>query len=580
MRLKPTEPPFGLGLRLACRLKLQSSLRLAANLGLTATDMLNGRGSKRLCNAAGFSEDKWPGGELAPDVKTRTVWVRGHALLLDDWCPTFRRWCPACLLDDRTRALQNGEPIESAAWWRPEWAVRSYLNCSHHACALIERCYGCSAPQRWHGPAVDRCHCGAILATDETIPASVASWETFVSDRLAGDESRALLGCDPLRELLPAVERLGTSLLQPWSLSRPRADDVTRATAREAAMTAISNWPASFRRRLDEVAAGTGTDLRPRGLIGAYGWIHSEWATFPPRTELDRQVRREVREHAIQSGFVAAGEPLYDFRGGGTIHMTTAAGRLAIGYKRARQLVADAGALPSGTRRGVAFPLDPVQIEEIASQEKRTICFSLKHEQADLGVGRQQARRLRATFGSTGPGWVLRLIESCAAGCSTSVLVSGARPLPNACQAVGVPLELACAALIKGEIKACSVDPDRAGLGGIAVQTSDLRALSTRPVSIERAARRLGIHHEAVRWLVRHHHLRRHEVVGITPGAIDAFAATFATATELARDAQMSTRALSSYLEARGCRPAFGPPSCRQVIYWREGASRALSGAQ
>lgn len=567
-----------MAMRLAARQGLSSLRELAPLAGTTAEDILAGRSAETLAELAGFSRTKASYVAISIEPASRTAKIGAEPVFINDFSLAWRRWCSPCLREDMALARQSGEPESTAAWSRPEWDLQSVAACPRHLRKLSDACPACARAQDWLGPAIDRCQCGAYLAEEDGPPVSAmdVEWEKFVVGRLAGNRGPRLLAPDPIRTLVSSVERLGFAANLPWTLSRQRACTDERIAARRAGMATLADWPRAFHAALSRVCIGMGGDERPRGLIGGYGWIYGEWAYLPPVTRIDAEVRAELRGHAVRHAIVAQREPVFGRPQGHTISMTAAARVCGMGYSRARQLLDAEGVIPAGVRRGVEFPLCPNAVAAvITSRPARGL---LTDAAADLGVGRTQARRLRTRFDTGRADWsrdLLSRLRHCAVPGGTAQ--PHLRPLPDACRTTGVRLEEACGFVLQNALLVRAESTDRSGLHALMVDPSRLRSLGRNHMGVERTAKRIGIHHEAMRWLINAGEVRRTER-GVCPASLDAFDARYLAAGRLAAHYAVSHRMLGRILKSAGVLPAFGPPLCRQVIYDRADATAALRG--
>jgi hypothetical protein len=381
-----------------------------------------------------------------------------------------------------------------------------------------------------------------------------------------------------LKDALASAERLGWAVLAGRRDRAALVDREARTIARDVGMSAIADWPRSFRLALDS-AFETRPAESPDGLLAAYGWIYSEWAYLPPRSDLDRAVRDELALHAAANTVVAADEPLFGAEGLAAVNMTEAARTMGMGYARARGVLDGRGAIPPGVRRGVAFPLRP---EDVPGPVGRLAPGRAAQEW--LGVGRKQARAIRRALsdGSADLAWADGLLAAARRGVpEVDVVAAGLSPLPGACRSAGVGLAVACRGLLDGRLRPVAVRRGHATLAGVLVRAGDVRALRVgEPVSVETAAAMLDLHHEAARWLVREGTLtarpgRRTRRIEI--GSVTAFDAKFATSARLAKERGGSSRSVVHALTKEGVAAVFGPPACRQCIFRREEVEFALS---
>jgi hypothetical protein len=92
-------------------------------------------------------------------------------------------------------------------------------------------------------------------------------------------------------------------------------------------------------------------------------------------------------------------------------------------------------------------------------------------------------------------------------------------------------------------------------------------------------ARKLGLREDVTRYLSNTGILSDREDGRPTPNGLGFFSRDFVTAIELGAQFEKSPRAAWLQLRDLGILPAFGPPTCRQIIYRRPDAERALSAA-
>ena len=575
IRPKASEPIHSTAQRLATRHGAPTVDYFLRPFGLSFEAIMTGTGAFQLLAMAGLATVH--GEKAAPriDARERSVQIGGQLLLLNDWSTSARRWCPLCFRDDRNVALSLGEPVDTACWHRISWDMRSTSSCANHQVALAATCFRCGRQQDWEGPTLDRCQCGGDLG--EMNVRSLAPGEgvcdAYVQGRLgeASSLSLPLLDGDPLKHALPSVERLGWAVLLGYCPHRSRSTQEARVVARDAGIAVLDNWPSGFIGALDRVSHGRAAGFRSPGLIGAYGWIHSEWAYLPPRTALDRAVRSVLRSHAIRHHIIARGEPIYEILAPDQVNMTEAARILHMDYIRARDLLDDQGAIPTGVRRGVAFPIYPEDLNRVLGKR---VAVRPAPAPVRLGVGKKQAQSLKKAFCKTDCSegdWVQQLLNDCrnskVQACDDPISL---RRLPSACRSVGVSIVAACAALCSGQLTARGILDDDPTLAGILLQPSELRkCLGRSAMSIEAAACQLRIHHEAMRWLLKEGHIAKTSQGGVDRASVEAFAGIYIPASELARVSRTSSRHLVQQLAGMGVCPAFGPPACRQLILAR-----------
>ncbi|AWN42621.1 hypothetical protein DK389_21580 [Methylobacterium durans] len=590
------EPAHGAMMRLAARHRRSGDTAgFAADCGLAFRAILRGGSAGEVACLAGF--DPLALGLRSPliDAARRTVELNGEFIALGDWSVTSRRWCPHCLADDARLALDRGLPPERLAHHRYWWDVRSVSGCVAHGVPLARSCRACGRNPGWAGP-VDRCRCGASLSSAPELggrPPGPA--DRYLTERLLGSRAQACL-VDPLtyQEAVRALERLGIAAQGRWSSRKPRPSASEASAYRNAGMELIADWQNGLRQALDRILAdGRSRGGRP-GLIGSYGWVYELWIGGLPDNGFGRMLKRALREHAVANGVISGRERALGWAPGTPlVDLTAATSSLGMGHRRARGLLLRHGMLSGGIRRSVAFPIDGARLTHLRETLGRTT--DAKGLRMILGVGKAQAGRivdtgLIASAGiGTGGAEPEGRFEVAAAERFLRTLVvgapirrstpSGSAMLASACRSVGVPIEVACAGLQAGTLRATGVSPGRLSLATVMVRPADLRRLRKGDgLTVEEAAGQLGIHHEAAR------SLRRIGLLGqgragprsLRRCDVDAFARRYMPASEAARLLGTSPRRASRIMAERGVAIAAGPPTCRQIFYLREDAQRRV----
>jgi hypothetical protein len=593
------EPAHGSMMRLTARHRRRSDTAgFAADCGLAFREILRGGSVGEVACLAGF--DPLALGRRSPriDAARRTVELNGQRIALGDWSVTNRRWCVHCLADDARRARDRSLPPERLAHHRYWWDVRSISGCVAHGVPLAQTCGACGRNPGWAGP-VGRCRCGASLASaEEPGGQRPGPADRYLTERLLGTRSEACL-IDSLtyQEATRALERLGLAAQGRWSSRKPRCSASEASAYRNAGMEMLADWQHGLRQALDRILAdGRSRGGRP-GLIGSYGWVYELWIGGLPDEGFGRTLRRALREHAVANGVISERERALG-RGPETplVDLTAAASSLGMGHRRARGLLLRQGMLPGGIRRSVAFPIDRVRLAHLCETLGRTT--DAKGLRVILGVGKAQTRRIAdtdliASAGTRngGAASVVRFEVAAAERFLRRLVVgvptrrsapNGSTMLASACRSVGVPIEVACAGLQAGSIRAAGISPGRLSLATIMVRPADLRCLRKGDgLTVEEAAGQLGIHHEAARSL-RRIGLLGHGRAGprsLRHGDVDAFARRYMPASEAARLLGTSPRHASKIMAERGVAVAAGPPTCRQIFYVREEAQlRARPG--
>ncbi len=567
------EPAHGLIGRLAARHGRGDVGAFASACGLSLRSLLAGRGATMLARLVGIEADGL--GHFSPDIdaSSRTVRLGGERIALGDWSVSSRRWCCGCLAEDRSAASARGEPESFHMHHRCWWDVRSITSCPRHGTPLRETCASCGRRQGWGG-RIDRCGCGtSLLSMVEDRGADRVS-DAFLAGRIMGAADPATrldaLGYDDAVRLL---DRTGE--IEGWSRFRPARPQEERGTIRDRGLDMLSNWPDGFQMALDTVVG----EAPPRaGLLARYGWVYEFWIKDLPAEAFGNELRRELRRHAVANGIMAADEVrLGHDPEVATVSATAAAGLLGMGYARARRALDREGLVPVGARRGVTIPVPHSGLASALRRRRATVGLTGLREV--FGVGRGQARRVAVAAaipsvggrydGKAASRYVARLRGY---ACHKDSSAKRTIPLPIACRAVGVPLDVACAAVAEGKLDVAA--GPGIGLTGLHVKPADLRELaSARGLSIERTAARLGVHHEVARALVRQGHLGSGVGIrGVGADDVERFRSEYVPAAELARSVGTSPRKVLRRLGEMGMRPVIGPPDCRAAFFRRDPA--------
>jgi len=270
------------------------------------------------------------------------------------------------------------------------------------------------------------------------------------------------------------------------------------------------SWLRSFVAILDSVLrderkAGAASDL-----IGAYGWIYSEWAAGDLPGGFDGRVRGALAEHAVRNGVVPPGEPLFGAAPGRSTTITAAARTPGLGFVGTRRLLDAGGLVHAAVRRGVAAPLAAEVV--LALRAKLDGEVGIAEVGRRLGIARTQTRAIvRLGLLEPTPGTsAARRFSVAAIDALMARLEAGAAdmdlafsellPLPRACKAKGIQLAAACGAVLTGDLRVAGIDAASVGL----MRLSDVgRLRSDRGTTMEETSAALGIHGDATRQLVR-----------------------------------------------------------------------------
>jgi len=593
------EPGHGLLARLGARHQETDIRAFAAKCGLSFDRVALGHNLDQLAVVAGLSLESLRQASPAINAGARVVRLGKDLVRLTDWSPRRRRWCPMCLNDDVNWALNSGRRIETAAFHRFWWDLKSIGSCPLHRSLLQDRCIACGSMVEWSGRPLHLCACGSSLAASVPHEIRVADPDDlYLVARLTGSDHPPvpLLDAISLKDVISGVERLGLAVSRSWSGIKPVVTEAEAKAARAEGMRVALAWEAPFVGALDRLVREARGREAPKGMIGTYGWIYEHWASILPGDTFGVEVKTALREHAVANGVVAEGEPLLGKQSGlGAVNITGAARALGQSYERTRRTLDKAGLLPIGARQGVAVPVDSKWVARTKAAQERTI--NLKGLQNLLGIGKAQTRRIvEGGLVPAGPAGSDEL-------CSGRFLLSDAHDfvarvrkktpqrnsipvraalLPSACRSVGIRIEVAVRLILEGNVSPVGVLAGSVGISGVLVHPADLRRTAGKALAltVEGAARELGVHSDVARFLVRRRYLpvrsdgaRR----SIDRASLQQFHAKHMSGVEVARILGASPRHIARKLAAVGVKPVIGPPECRQLFFDRQLAQDGLA---
>lgn len=504
--------------------------------------------------------------------------IAGEVLALGDWSIARRRHCPECLLADVSEAQALGLPADWLASHRSIWDIRSIVACPIHGIALIDACHACATPFSWRDPYRLVCqNCRADLTTPSAQlhdplgryvaarlgigqferPAVLEDLALKHAVRLCAKLGRAGLDCPPEKDTsgVPALE-IAT-------------EGFRRAAAGHAGIIDILDR--LLARRFDDAADGLGS---------AYSWLHNQWlGTDDPTSTMYRQV---LRDHAVANGVIAPGEDRLGVVAAPTINLKEAAAGSGVAPERMRLMLQGAGAIPSGSRRGVSFALDPAVVA-MTCKRRGAVRRAAKET---LGVGRSALMKLagaglldisdEASFRKSASKLMAAVNRQVCAGSAPS----GTSPLPLATVAAAVPMSRVVEVLLQGCIPAWRTG-NASGLAAILVRSADLCPLRARSDGFSgvKAAQALGVHPECVRALIRGETLLRGEDGLISEVAVEKFKSDYVVGSELARARGRAPARLVADLAEVGIHPVWPLSTHRQAIFRRSdvlGRARTL----
>ena len=533
---------------------------------------------------------------FSPSVQpaARVVEIAAQRLYLNDWTISRRRFCPACYHQDRADARAAKQPETLGPWHRTYWDISSYDSCHTHHYTLADACSACGSAATWAHSAIDLCsQCGHDLTK---VPMVRASGEVaaYIAGRLGLNDWTPcpILDAQSLGEALSICERLGFAVTLQFATRRSRAQRQERADARRAGLAAACLWPDAFHKALDLLVKRERCSTDPAGMIGTYGWVYSAWACTEATEPFGSDLRHRLREHALENGIAQHGEALFGQRNAQGHGVTEAARRLGISVRRLSREVVASGVALAGRRPGVATALPDTWVDQIADDIRTTL--DMQGVANALGIGRSRAREIIALdlippvtvmgarrFRQSDVAALLMSLRETQGRSSSSPPPSRLLTLPRACQRAGVPIAQAIDALRERRLSLTSIDDNAIGLQALIVDTNEVRLLRPREgkLSVEEAARRLSVHPDTVRYLIRIGALQRtdRKSLMIDEKSLHQSQKDLVACTILSRQLQRSSRAIMRHASRLGVRACHGPPACRNILFDRRSAAFILA---
>lgn len=571
----PGEPAHGYLKRVATRYG-SSARALGARFGIDERGLTRGLGIERLAQLGRVEAAPMIAASPIVRARDRRVDLAGEQILLSDWSTSSRRWCAACLEGDAA-AGQFG------AYQRYWWDVASIAVCHVHSLRMSAACGWCGQLTTWADHTLDRCACGRRLAGTASVdatPAASAAFSRYIAGRVGAsqiDRDHPVADRIPLFQLPKLTTRVGIALAGRWAPSPPEATDLELEALRGAGLACLDDPGPPFLAALDKMIAGR--DGRPAGLIGAYGWIYSHWLSFPDQ-DPTQLFAMTLREHAVANEVVSVEEPVLGLKNQDTLSLTGLANRLGMGFDRTRRIVLSQGVIGKSSRRGVALPIAEEAAQALV--DARSNGMLVRDVGAMLGVGKRIVAELtdakllkRSTDGRYGRHEVEGFAQQLSRGSVPTGRIVSLTSLARS--GAGTVAEL-CSEVLAGTLEAAplSVKPVRLAEVGLASeQVAERRG--GPPLTIRAIARRLGLREDVTSHLAETGVLSDTASSRPTPAGIGLFERDFVTTVELSRRCGLSSRGVWVILRNLDVVPAFGPPDCRQLIYRRSDAERALS---
>lgn len=570
----PDEPSHGAFMRLSARNGARSPKQLAVTLGVSMRAVLAGHHIEKIEAWAGLPSDSLAQFSARPNHITRIVDLKNEKIALGDWSIRQRRICPLCICEDCDIAKSIGLPAEAIIHHRGYWDVNSIACCHKHHVSLLANCVRCHRPLGWADPAIGKCSSGCNLApAAQTIAAD--EFNQYLASRLGFGTApnQPQLDCLEYRHVVRFCELLGILKLQEWSKKMPSRSPSGAAEARRDGFLIAKDLIRNLAPLLDKILAASRAESQSNGIIAAYGWVYSQWASED--TPVAKTIQSILRNHAVANGVIAPQEPILGFNTSVTLTIQQIRLRLGSGHNSTRRRLSAIGCIPKATRRGVKSAIDLSAVRAIQDMPP----------EADLGT-RMVGKKLGVGRGCARDILVLGLIDEIKYGRSIVAIDEFAKHLIAKCSAIppGEARSLREAAKSRNirlahVLSAIAADQLSVWLAPksskkplaerLMVLPCQIQAGEDKAVPVTKAAKILSLHPEAVSLLLATGFLSRINGRGLCPDSIIRFDQHFIALAPLAHARNTSSRALVSTLNSQGIRPAFAPPEFRQILYRR-----------
>jgi hypothetical protein len=568
------EPSHGAFLRLAARNGARSPKQFASALGLSWRSILAGHHREAIEAWAGLAPGALIAFSVRPSAITRIVNLNSENIALGDWSIRQRRICPLCLAEDCQVAQANRLPAEAVVHHRAYWDVQSIRSCPKHKLLLVIECQRCHRQLGWADPAVGKCRSGCDLSSATSTKIS-DEYDQYLASRLGFGTAPNLPELDSLeyRHAVRFCELLGLLKLRGWSEKLPRRSTAEFAAAGSQGFLISKDLDRNLWPLLDQTIAGSAAISRTNGIIAAYGWVYTHWASED--LPVAKAIQSILRTHAVANGVIATQEPILGFGASRTLSIQQIRAELGSGHNSTRRRLSAVGLIPSATRRGVKCAIDPGAIRAILEFESATT-LGTRMIGKRLGVGRGCARDLL----------VLGLIDEAQGVVSEQALDDFSKLLLGKCRLTppsdatsvkvaaknrNIRLAHVLCAIARGQLSAWFAAPTSSQFLAerLMVVPSQIQIGVDKSIPVTKAARILSLHPEAVSEFVKCGKLSRANGRGLCAESIAIFDQQFVALAPLARARKSAPRALMRDLVTQGVKPAFAPPKFRQVLYRR-----------
>jgi hypothetical protein len=488
---------------------------------------------------------------------------------------TGRRACSECLRSDLSHSSGNRLP---RSWHRNWWDVQAVSVCPIHGSRLLLACGHCGIRLDFVGTQIGCCPNGHPISSGGPPVVGPFAGDSYIVGRLGGSRTlkHALLDAGSLGSAIDALEIVGAATV---SIENP-SSHAQKHDVLNAGFRALSDWPRSFDRLLEEVSGKSNMGVGRWGAAAAYGPLHARLMDMP-EDPISLAIRDRVRRHAAENG-ISGSKPVFGkvTEDRAFLSVSEAARTLGAGFETTRALLNSRGLITANTRRGTPINVPVEAVKRLASTNMGVLTFSGFSKR--LGIGRSQARSIlrSGVFGE----WQRK--EKFAAAMIDSLLntfngsgrplATDAVSLPDACRIGKCPIEKALQAILERQLEVKHLDRKLQGLRQVQVLIQDVRKfgkLCRTDISFSDAANVLKVKWETVGQLARMKYLRGGRT-SIRRDSLSKFKRVYVRGSEIAMEIGVRPQTFLKLARDVRLRPIIGPPFCRQVFFRRTEVSR------
>nr|WP_305546982.1 TniQ family protein [Methylobacterium sp. NEAU K] len=483
-----------------------------------------------------------------------------------------KRFCPSCWAEDRIQAREDGPHIR--CWW----SVAAVSACPFHLTRLTDRCHACGRPGDFESGGLTTCRCGADLIISPSAGGAFgsASVDSYIVGRLAALPSSQMPILDDLTlgDAIVFLQRLGC-IAQPGSLVRlTDVSRLDRVPLMVAGMEMCILGERAVEAALGQYLDATGrTDAFKSALGSFYIWLRNLGPSPARAWVMDRLAAVFQGRHFLWMERRGDGSHSPTI---GRVNLRAAGKLLDLSHTPTRRVLETTGLLPQKGPRHIRHTVDRGQVVEVRRLLDRLI--DVPTASSRLGINAKSVLALasggilprsdlgRQAFGNAtvfDPDDVdalpRRLTRS---AISVDRMPAGGRSLPSVSRTCGM-VEL-CRRILDGLTEPCAVIVGETGLKAIVLGADIHRsfddAYRDSHLTVSAARRRLGLREATMAGLIAGGHIPSESVKGnrklVRSDIVEAFAARYVSASEVARIWRTSTTVVLERMRAANCLPA------------------------